>query len=291
MTPDEYCQDKAVPNGSSLHYSLLPLPDERRRVFIALYAFRREIIQIVDECQEAPIARTKLDWWREELHRLFAGQPQHPVSLALAVRLDRYTLAQERFREMLDGVEMDLHYDAYPSFKELSLYCQRVGSAVSLLGTEILGYEDRRTPQFANNLGMALQLVCILRNVHRDALRGRFYLPEDELERFGVGHADLLRSPTSEPVQALFRFQAERVKEHQQRALQQLPAQDRYAQCSYIILAELAMRLLDEIAADGYRLLEQRIALTPLRKFWIAWRTERRERRAHQRHLAGHDLS
>lgn len=283
MTPDEYCQGKVAPEGSSLYYSLMSLPLLQRHAIAALQAFRQEIVEVVDKCREAGVARAKLTWWREELNRLFAGWPEHPVSRALAVHLDQLSPHRDYLWDLINGAEMDLDYDAYPSFRELSLYCQRLGSSMGILATEILAYEAPRTVQFAHELGIALQLVDLLCRVRIDAQKGRFHIPEDEMQRFKVDHADLLRLHTSERVRELLKFQAERARTHYHSALGQLPEQDRYCQRSQLILGELAMYLLDEIEIDGFRILEHRIALTPLCKFWLAWRTTRRERRRYQR--------
>jgi phytoene synthase len=283
MTPDQYCQDKAAKSGSSFYYSFLFLPEERRRAITALYAFCREVDDIVDECSEPSVAKTKLEWWRAEIQATFAGKPRHPVSQALAPALERYALPEEHFQEIVDGMQMDLDYDAYPSFKELSLYCYRAASVVGLLAAEIFGYEDRRTTKYAHDLGMALQLTNILRDVREDLSRGRIYIPLDELERYGVDTADLRSPQTPERVRELFAFQGERAKGYYDRALAQLPEIDRHSQRSGLIMSAIYRRLLEEIAADGYRVLEHRIRLTPLRKLWIAWRTSHRERRRHRK--------
>jgi phytoene synthase len=280
MTPDEYCANKAARHGSTVYYSLLSLPPDRRRALTALHAFRHETTAVVGEYREPQIAQAKIQWWREEIERLYAGHPQHPVCRALEVHLEPYRLAREHFVELIDGLQMDLDYDAYPSFAQLSLYCHRVGSAPALLAADILGYQDRRTSRFAHELGIALQLLRLLRQSGADARNGRFYFPEDELAAFGVGHADLLRPRTSERLRALFESQTTRIREYHRRAFEQLSAQDRYPQRSHIILGEIATALLEEIEADGFQLLEQRVSLTALRKLWIAWRVLRRERPA-----------
>ncbi|MGM0676413.1 MAG: squalene/phytoene synthase family protein, partial [Pseudomonadota bacterium] len=185
------------------------------------------------------------------------------------------------------GMQMDLEFDAYPSFTELSLYCYRVASVVGLMSAEIFGYEDRKTARYAHDLGMAFQLTNILRDVLEDARRGRIYIPLDELERFGVQPADLQRPQTSERLRSLFAFQADRARDYYRRAFEHLPETDRHAQRSGIIMAAIYRTLLDEIAADGYRVLEQRVRLTPVRKLWIAWRTARHEKRRHRKAIKG----
>lgn len=279
MTPDEYCQKKAAASGSSFYYSFLFLPPERRRAITALYAFCREVDDVVDECREPAVARVKLDWWREQVGKMYAGEPDHPVCKALAPCIKTFDLPEEQFREIIDGMQMDLDYDAYPSFTELSLYCYRVASVVGLMSAQIFGYEDHRTARYAHDLGMAFQLTNILRDVLEDARRGRVYIPLDELKRFEIDPMELQRAQTSERLQALFAFQAERARDYYRRAFSHLPAIDRPAQRSGIIMAAIYQTLLDEIEADGFHVLERRVALTPLRKLWIAWRTVRSEKR------------
>jgi phytoene synthase len=280
MTPEDYCRQLALRPGSDFRYSLLGLPLERRQAWIAIRAFQLEISQIIEECRDPGVARIKLDWWRNELGCLFAGEPHHPVSLALQTPLNAFNLPEEYFREMLDGAAMDLDYDVYPTFTELTLYVHRLGSVPALLATEVLGYQDRRaTPRFAHETGALLLLFERLYDVRRHAQNGRFYLPEEEMRRFGVDPGDLLTAQTTERVRRLFAFQSERLHEYHRRALDLLPDVDRYAQSGLLAQAELAMTLLAEIAEDGYRLLERRIQLTPLRKLWLAWRLRRRYRR------------
>jgi 15-cis-phytoene synthase len=275
MSPDEYCQQKAARSGSSFYYAFRFLDPERRRAITALYAFCREIDDVVDECREPAVARSKLDWWRDEIGRLFEGEPRHPITLALQPHLAPFDLAREYFEEIIDGMQMDLDYDAYPDFSTLSLYCYRAAAVVGLLSARIFGYFDRRTLKYAHDLGMALQLTNILRDVHEDAVRGRVYIPQDELRRFGVRPEEFLQNVTRDEHRALFAFQAQRARDYYARAEAHLPAQDRAAQRPGLIMASIYRALLDEIERDGFRVLEHRVHLTPLRKLWIAWRTAR----------------
>lgn len=280
MNPQAYCQDLAARPGSDFRYSLLGLPPEQRQTLVAIQALQLETARIVEECRDDGIARTKLDWWRAEIGRLFAGDPQHPVTRALQPQLAGFNLPEEYFRELLDGVAMDLDYDAYPSFTELTLYVHRRGSIPALLTAEILGYQDRRaTPRFAHEAGALLLLFELLYEVRPRVQQGRFYLPEDEMRRFGVQISDLMAAQTTDRVRQLFIFQADRIRDYHRRALEALPDVDHHAQRSLLIRMELAMALLAEIAEDGYRLLEQRTCLTPLRKLWLAWRSRHRYRR------------
>ena len=279
MTPDQYCQNKAAKSGSSFYYSFLYLPPEQRQAITALYAFCREVDDVVDESSDQQLARVRLDWWRDEIARLFAGEPQHPVSRALASAIERFNLPEEHFLEIIDGMEMDLLYDSYPSFRELSLYCHRVASIVGIMAAEIFGYQNRATLKYAHNLGMAFQLTNILRDVHEDLLRGRLYIPLDELEQYGVSADELRNGDYTDGVKKLLAAQSLRARDYYRQAFELLPDVDRYNQRSGLIMAEIYLATLDEIEEDGIQVLTQRVSLTPLRKFWLAWKTARRERK------------
>ena len=273
MTPEEYCQQKAASSGSSFYYSFVFLPPNRRRAITALYAFCREVDDVVDECQDAQIAATKLAWWRLELDRLYAGKPQHPVTQALLPLLSEFSLPQEQLLEIIDGMEMDLQQTRYLDFKALSLYCYRVASVVGLLAAEIFGYTDRQTLKYAHDLGMAFQLTNIIRDVGEDARRGRVYLPLDELKRFEVPVADILNSRYSENFRKLMEFQIDRAEQYYTQAMDQLPVVDRKTQRPGLVMAAIYRTLLDEIRRDGCQVLSHHTSLPPLRKLWIAWRT------------------
>ncbi|HFE38144.1 MAG TPA: squalene synthase HpnD, partial [Gammaproteobacteria bacterium] len=204
MTPQEYCQNKAAASGSSFYYSFRFLPEIKRHAIIALYAFCREVDDVVDETSDANLARIKLQWWRDEIDKLFHGTPSHPVTQALKDYLPDFKFNENYFYDIIDGMEMDLDYDSYPSYQELSLYCYRVASVVGLLTVEIFGYENKKTLAYAKELGMAFQLTNILRDVHEDALRGRVYLPLDELKRFNVEPEEFQKNSTNENLVKLF---------------------------------------------------------------------------------------
>ena len=273
MTPQEYCQQKASASGSSFYYSFLFLPPERRQAITALYAFCREVDDVVDECSDPQRAAATLAWWRAEIGELYAGTPRHPVTQALQAVRPRFDLPREQLLEIIDGMEMDLQQTRYPDFKALSLYCYRVASVVGLLAAEIFGYTDRRTREYAHDLGMAFKLTNIIRDVGEDARRGRVYLPMDELERFDVPVADILNARHSENFRRLMEFQIERAEGYYAQAMSKLPDVDRKPQRPGLIMAAIYRALLDEIKRDGCLVLNQRTSLTPLRKLWLAWRT------------------
>ena len=268
-----YCEEKAAASGSSFYYSFLFLEPPRRQAITALYAFCREVDDVVDECPDPALAGTKLAWWRSEVAALYAGSPSHPVTQALTEAMQKYSIPQEQLQEIIDGMEMDLQQARYADFKSLHLYCYRVASVVGLLAAEIFGYTDRRTLKYAHDLGLAFQLTNIIRDVGEDARRGRIYLPQDELQKFGVTEADLIASRYSEHFTALMQFQLQRARAMYAQAFAQLPQADRKTQRAGLIMAAIYQSTLDEIERDGYQVLHQRTALTPLRKLWIAGRT------------------
>jgi 15-cis-phytoene synthase len=273
VTPEAYCQEKAAGSGSSFYYAFLFLPPERRRAITALYAFCREVDDVVDECTDAQLAATKLAWWRTEVGRLYARQPEHPVTRALAPAIEPFAIRAEHLNEIIAGVEMDLSHTRYMDFAALERYCYRVASVVGLIAAGIFGYRDARTLEYARLLGLAFQLTNIIRDVGEDARKNRIYLPMDELKTHGVTAADILAARESDAFCALMQAQAARARDTYARALDALPATDRRAQRPGLIMAAIYRSLLDEIERDGFKVLSQRTSLTPLRKFWIACRT------------------
>lgn len=273
MTPDEYCQQQAAQSGSSFYYSFLFLPSDRRRAITALYAYCREVDDVVDECSDPALARTKLAWWRSEVEGLYAGRPQHPVTRALAPHIEACQIRRELLNDILDGMEMDLTAARYADFAALRQYIYRVAGAVGLLAAGIFGYRNAQTLEYAERLGTAFQLTNIVRDVGEDARKGRIYIPTDELARFDVPPADILALRHTEAFAELMRFQIVRAQQSYDEAIGLLPGEDRRAQRPGLVMAAIYRALLEEIRRDGCRVLSHRTALPPLRKLWIAWRT------------------
>jgi len=273
MTPDEYCQQKAAGSGSSFYYSFLFLPTERRRAITALYAFCREVDDIVDEGMEPQLAAAKLAWWRSEIANLCAGKPQHPVTRALLPFQKKFLIDEKHLGEIIDGMEMDLTQSRFLDWPGLERYCYRVAGVVGLLAAGIFGYRDPRTLDYAKSLGIAFQLTNIIRDVGEDARKNRIYLPMEDLKRFGVTAAEILNGRQTPQFEQLLKFETERAKGYYQSAFSALPAEDRRAQRPGLIMAAIYRALLEEIERDGYRVLKHRTSLTPLRKFWLAWKT------------------
>ncbi|AZY49798.1 presqualene diphosphate synthase HpnD [Bordetella avium] len=273
MTPDEYCQDKAAKSGSSFYYAFLFLPPERRRAITALYAFCREVDDVVDESSDPQLARVKLGWWRTQIDAMFAGNPEHPVTRALQPHLQAYGISRARLLAVIDGMEMDLDQTRYLDWPGLRKYCWHVAAVVGEMSAGIFGYTDEATLDYAAKLGLAFQLTNIIRDVGDDARRGRIYLPINDLQKFEVKASDILNGTYSEGFSALMSFQAARARELYREAMQALPNADVRAQRPGLMMASIYYALLDEIERDNWQVLHQRISLTPLRKLWLAWKT------------------
>lgn len=278
MTPEQYVQEKAAQSGSSFYYAFLFLPPPRRAAITAFYAFCREVDDVVDEVHDPGVAATKLGWWRKEVATAFAGQPSHPAMKALLPHVASYDIRAEHLLAVIDGCQMDLDQSRYLDFPGLERYCHLVAGVVGEVASGIFGRTDASTVRYAHRLGLAMQLTNIIRDVGDDARRGRIYLPVSELQRFEVKANEILNRGYSERFTELMKFQAERAHRLYDEALALLPEPDRRAQKPGLMMANIYRTLLREIEAGGFQVLHQRISLTPVRKLWIAARTNWRGR-------------
>jgi phytoene synthase len=274
MTPEQYVQEKAAASGSSFYYAFLFLAPPRRAAITAFYAFCREVDDVVDEVSDPSVAQAKLAWWQGEVAQAFAGQPSHPALKALLPGVAEYGLTQEQLQSVILGCRMDLEQTRYLDFAGLRRYCHLVAGVVGEVSARIFGQTQEATTAYAHKLGLAFQLTNIIRDVGEDALRGRIYLPVDELQQFEVKAQELLQRQHSERFVALMRFQAARAHALYDEALALLPPADSRAQKPGLMMASIYRTLLREIEADDFRVLDQRISLTPVRKLWLAWKVQ-----------------
>jgi phytoene synthase len=278
MTPEQYVQQRAAASGSSFYYAFLFLPKARRAAITAFYAFCREVDDVVDEATDSGVASTKLAWWRSEVAQAYAGQPSHPVMRALLPLAPDYRIEPRHLLAVIEGCQMDLEQTRYLDFTGLQRYCHLVAGIVGEVAANIFGQSHTDTTAYAHRLGLALQLTNIIRDVGEDALRGRIYLPVDELQQFGVKAHEILKRQDGEEFQARFstlmRFQAQRAHRCYDEALATLHATDRRSQKPGLMMASIYRDLLREIERDNFQVLRQRVSLTPLRKLWLAWRVQ-----------------
>jgi phytoene synthase len=274
MTPQDYVQQKAAASGSSFYYAFLFLPTPKRAAITAFYAFCREVDDVVDEATDPSVAASKLAWWQLEVARAFSGQPSHPVMQALMPLAPDYQIEARHLQAVIDGCQMDLSQTRYLDYPGLQRYCHLVAGVVGEVAARIFGQTQPQTTAYAHTLGQALQLTNIIRDVGEDAMRGRIYLPVNELQQFGVTAQDILNRNYSERFTALMHFQAQRAQGLYDQALALLPATDRRAQKPGLMMASIYRALLGEIERDQFQVLHQRTSLTPLRKLWLAWKVQ-----------------
>jgi phytoene synthase len=274
MTPQEYVQQKAASSGSSFYYAFLFLPAERRAAITAFYAFCREVDDVVDEISDPSVAQSTLAWWQKEVQQAFAGHPTHPVMHALMPHVKVYDIEAYHLLSVIEGCQMDLTQTRYLDFAGLQRYCHLVAGVVGEVAAKIFGQTDTATTLYAHKLGLAFQLTNILRDVGEDAMRGRIYLPIDELKQFDVKAQDLMQRQYSDRFTALMKFQAARAHSLYDEAMSLLPAADKRTQKPGLMMASIYRTLLREIEADNFQVLHQRVSLTPLRKLWLAWKVQ-----------------
>lgn len=273
MLPDEYCQQKAAASGSSFYVSFRFLPADRRKAITALYAFCREVDDIVDDdTTDIERARFKLNGWRKEIAEMIAGRPDHPITQALSRHLDTFNLDVNLLLAIIDGMEMDLDKVRYDSFDDLKKYCWHVAGAVGILAARIFGLNNPQTEEYAEKLGLAFQLTNIIRDVGDDLKIGRIYLPADELNRFSVSENNLKNARYTPEFRNLMNFQAKRALSLYDEAFTLLPEEDRHAQKPGIMMASIYRELLLQIEKKDFPVLTERVSLPKTKKLWLAWK-------------------
>jgi len=282
MTPEAYCRDKTRASGSSFFYAFLFLPDDQRRAIMALYAFCREVDDIADEVSDQQAAMAKLAFWRDELGKVFSGQPQHPVGKELNWARQHYPLDEELLVEILDGMQMDIMHQAIRKPADLSLYAYRVAGAVGLLSIEIFGYRQRHSRDFATSLGEALQLTNILRDLAVDARMGRIYIPQSDRIRYKIGNQQFKDGVMSEGMRQLLAEYGKKAEAAFQEALAFLPAGDRESLRPSLLMGSIYYAYLRQLQRVGYNVWQHPVRILPVRKIWIAWRAWYYERKAYK---------
>lgn len=257
---------------SNFFWAFVFLDRPRREAIFAAYAFARHTDDLVDEAPSPKIADENLLQWRRELQACYEGRATHPITIALAQTLSRFPIPKVYFDRLIEGVEMDLSHHRYPTFESLYAYCYRVASVVGLICIEIFGYKSPLTRDYAERLGIALQLTNIMRDVGEDAERGRIYLPQNELKRFGCSENDVLGRKQTEAFSNLMRFQAQRARRYYRGARMALPSTDRSSMFAAETMGRIYFRLLDRIEGRKFRVLNERVTVPTLFKVSVAVR-------------------
>ncbi len=272
MPEPSYSRVQTKKSNSSFYYALRFMPSEKREAIYSVYAFCRHVDDAVDEARDLETAARNVARWREEVSSLYKGHPTHPVTQDLSATIQTFPIPEEYLQEVINGVEMDLRIRRYPTFDELLPYCHRVASVVGLMCIEIFGYANDKAKEFAKELGIALQLTNILRDVGDDADNDRIYLPLEDLQRFDVKESHILRKEFTPQVRELFKSQHERALTFYRRAAEcareigdprLFPAQ---------IMGTIYRRILEQIAREDYLVFGRRITIPTRRKLVIALR-------------------
>jgi len=280
MTSRQYCLDKTRGSGSSFFYAFLFLGEYKRRAMMALYAFCREVDDIADEVSDQQVALTKLNFWREELARVFQGKPRHPVGRELNWARQQYPLDEELLLELIDGMLMDIQRQPILKTSDLSLYAYRVAGVVGLLSIEVFGYTDRHSRDFATSLGEALQLTNILRDVAEDAQLGRIYLPQEDRIRYKISDQAIKDGDMSGALPKLLAEYGDKAELAYQHAMEQLPDCDRASLRPSLVMAAIYHAYLIRLKANDFDVWQQPVRILPIRKILIAWRAWRYEKKA-----------
>ena len=256
--------------SSNFYYSFLLLPRAERRAIKDVYAFCRLLDDVVDEDQKGRNPYAELDEWRNEVEAIFQGVPSTEFGEQLLVSVEEFELPKQPFLDLIDGMEMDLKWHSYQTFADLREYCYRAASAVGLICIEIFGYESARTREYAVNLGLALQLTNILRDLKEDTARGRIYIPIEDLERVGYSERELRENLYNAPFIELMKFEHSRAKTYFAKAAGSLPEQDRASMFAAEIMSAIYKELLEQIPKVQFNVFRNRLAVSKTRRLQIA---------------------
>ena len=263
---------------TNFYYSFLVLPPDKRKAIVAVWDFCRAVDDAVDEAESPGAARDEIARWRAELAMAFEGRTtQTRQGAALVPVIGQFNLPRTAFESLIEGVEMDLGARRYETFEDLYRYCIRVASAVGLICLEIFGYGDPRSRQYAIDLGVALQLTNILRDVPEDLRRGRVYIPQQELRLHGCSEEDLARESAasgngvrSPAVRAVLEQQARRAREYYRRAAKGLPRSDARRLVAAEIMGAIYRGILTRIEAAEYDVFTRVVTIPRPRRALIA---------------------
>ena len=256
--------------ATNFYYSFVFLPMEKRRAIEAVYHFARRGDDITDGNLSSEEAAKAIGEYRQALDACYAGRGDTPELEALAESVARFKIPRRPFEDLILGLEMDLASTRYQTFEELAVYCYRVASTIGLISIEIFGYRNPRTRDYATNLGMALQLVNILRDLQSDARRGRLYLPQEDLDRFGLRPAEILAGRYCDPFIELMQFECGRAQKYFERARECLVPEDRRSMVAAEIMGAIYLRILRRIRERRYNVFGKRVRLSRPLKFWTA---------------------
>ncbi len=264
-------KDIAKTSRSSFYYAFNLLPEEKRDAMNTVYAFCRKTDDIIDEGNEPDeIKFEKLHKWRIELEKAFNGHSDYTLLNKLGWTINKFNIPYEPFFELLKGMEMDLQNKRYLTFDDLRLYCYRVASTVGLMCIEIFGYKHKSAKEFAVNLGIALQLTNILRDIKKDSLKGRIYLPQEDLKKFSYSEEDIFKQNYDERFIGLMKYEVERAEKFFENATENLNLDDKKAMFAARAMQHIYKRLLEKIIEAEYNIYQKNIRVSSFEKVGIS---------------------
>ena len=268
----EHCRQIAKAQARNFYYAFRTLPGRKRRAIYATYAFCRVCDDIADEEAPTDEKQRRLGEVRALLSGGSDGLPHDPIFEALAGAAEEFNIPASYFAEIVDGVEMDLTKTRFADFEELRDYCYKVASAVGLICIEVFGYKGPNAREYAVDMGLAMQLTNILRDVREDGERGRIYLPQDEMAEFGYTEAELLAGVVNEPFRNLMAFQAERARGYFNSGKLLIPLLSPRSRACLWVLHGLYSKILDRIEASGFEVFRERVSLSGTEKLFLTAR-------------------
>ena len=271
QTFDINYQKQIIPRGSTLYYSLLSVNNEQRYAVAVVRAFAKEVGEIILNCSDKSVALNKFLWWRGEFQQLLSTTPTHPITHALQIVINRFNLPIELFQEFIAGVGQDLGLEYYNTVDELIHYHHHTAGSIERIVAHILSFSDSNTLSAVNNFGICIQMVSLLRDLRKVLCHNHCYIPLNDLTKLQLSVSQLQQMVMTEEIYSLLLIQADRAKHYYKIAIGQLPKVDRCKQSSIIILAELSLKLLDQIISPESNIFKEHISLTPIRKLFLAW--------------------
>ena len=269
----EECRSITRQEAKNFYYAFLTLPSAQRKAIYVAYAFCRHCDDSVDQVASTEEKLSNLAALQRELEQTYSGHAREPVFVALADVAQKYDIPKEYFHEVISGVESDLVKDRYEDFDQLRRYCYQVASVVGLICLQIFGYKDEAAKQRAVDLGLAMQLTNIARDVQEDLGYGRIYLPQDEIARFGYSEEELKSGVVNEAFTELMRFQAQRARSYFQSGFQLLPYLSLRSRACPAVLGRLYSKVLERIEDADYDVLNNRISLSTGEKVRVTLQT------------------
>jgi phytoene synthase len=273
MTSEEYCYDKGIPRGSAIYFSLQGVHGDQRDCSAALATFYQELTDIIYECQDTLLAQTKFNWWRDEIAKLEKGKSDHPVIVVLQKHLEKFNLDPQRCLDLLDGVEQNLNQSPFATFAEVTIHIIHTAGIREELMLKVLNPNPATSTEIIYSLALIIELSGIVQQLRKDVKRGLIYFGDDELKQFHVTPVMLQALKTTPEIQQLLEYQHVKIERAWDKVDKEIDASQRQACKSLLIRANIAKTTLQEIKISHYRVLESFITLTPLRRWWLAFRT------------------